>query len=126
MTPRTSFRLPFFPVLLLVALGLLGFAEPTPDQLVGTWLQEDGRSSITANFDASGKYSEVMKQGAVVSRRSGQWSRQGNIISYTAMKNDQNGGKIADYKDTIEELTDDTLKLRFGPKTVYTFKRVNG
>ncbi|HEY0968264.1 MAG TPA: hypothetical protein VGD88_12810 [Opitutaceae bacterium] len=123
MTPRTSFRLPFFPVLLLVALGLLGFAEPTPDQLVGEWRQDDGRSSITATFDASGRYSEVMKQGAVVSRRSGQWSRQGNTISYTAMKNDQNGGKIADYKDTIEELTDDTLKLRFGPKTVYTFKR---
>ncbi|GAB1487655.1 hypothetical protein MASR2M8_00950 [Opitutaceae bacterium] len=124
MTSLSLSRLFLAPVLLLVALGLLGFAEPATDPLVGEWLQEDGRSSITANFDASGKYSEVMRQGAVVSRRSGQWSRQGNVISYTAMKNDQNGGKIADYKDTIEELTDATLKLRFGPKTVYTFKRV--
>jgi hypothetical protein len=126
MTPRTSSRLFFVPVLVIVAFGLLGFAEPTTDRLVGEWQQEDGRSSITATFGAGGKYAEVMKQGAVVSRRSGQWSLQGKIISYTAMKNDQNGGKIADYKDTIEELTDDTLKLRFGPKTVYTFKRVKG
>lgn len=111
------------PLLVLIALGLVGFADPTPERLVGVWLQEDGRSSITATFDASGKYSEVMKQGAVVSRRSGQWSLQGKVISYTAMKNDQNGGRIADYKDTIEELTEDTLKLRFGPKTVYTFTR---
>lgn len=121
---KPNVRRLLLPFLLLAALGLLGFADPTPDRLVGEWLQEDGRSSITSTFDASGKYSEVMKQGAVVSRRSGQWSLQGKIISYSAMKNDQNGGKIADYKDTIEELTDDTLKLRFGPKTVYTFKRI--
>lgn len=108
----------------LLAIGLLGFAEP--DGLVGVWLQEDGRSSITATYDVSGAYSEVMKQGAVVSRRSGTWRREGKIIHYTAMKNDQNGGKIADYKDTIEDLTADTLTLRFGPKTVYTFKRVKG
>ena len=109
-------------VLPLLAMGLLGFAEPEP--LVGVWLQEDGRSSITATYEATGAFAEVMRQGAVVSRRSGSWRREGQVIHYTGMKNDQNGGKIADYKDTIEELTDDTLKLRFGPKTVYTFKRV--
>ncbi len=111
-------------VLPLLAIGLLGFAEPDP--LVGVWRQEDGRASITATYEATGAYTEVMKQGAVVSRRSGTWRREGKVIHYTGMKNDQNGGKIADYKDTVEELTKDTLTLRFGPRTVYTFKRVEG
>ena len=111
-------------VLPLLAMGLLGFAEP--DALVGVWRQEDGRSSITATYEATGAFAEVMRQGAVVSRRSGTWRREGKIIHYTAMKNDQNGGRIADYKDTIEELTEDTLTLRLGPRAVYTFKRVNG
>lgn len=108
-------------LLLGVVLGLVGFAEPDP--LIGEWVQEDERGGIVQIFHADGRFNEVLRQGQVVSRRSGRWSREGNRIKHTEMKNDQNGGRVADYTDTIVELNGDTLKLQFAPRVVYTFTR---
>ncbi|HJT81555.1 MAG TPA: lipocalin family protein [Chthoniobacterales bacterium] len=95
--------------LLLSAVALPCFAEPTKEQLVGHWRYIGDNQNVDYTFKADGTFSgKITEEGNVVLAITGNWSLDGNKLTYeirTSTPEVITPGTID--RDKITELTRD-------------------